>query len=384
MRRFALLAVIVLALPAAGTAAFPGTNGRILFTQELQLLERSTPRGTYLCASATDGRRPLKVAELLSQSIAHPSVTAEGDAVVYSRLGRLFIAAPDGAGERFLANGTTPAWAPDGTRVFYAFNGDIYSVRRDGSDIRPVTSSGAYEQMPAVSPDGGVLAYVRDPLFRTRGSELVVRDLISGSERVLVSTPEIAAPDWSPDGTRIAFTIGGTINTIAAAGGDLRTVATGGDSAEPAYSPDGRLLAFERDGDIWTSTPAGTDLINVTRSPVDEHQPAWQAGTALVPAGSDKPCAIVGTDQGEELVGTEYDDVFYDLGGADTIRGLGGNDRVFDGEGLDRIEGGDGGRRDLPSPGRQHGPRRPRQRQDQRLGRAGELRAGRCAADDLR
>lgn len=342
MRRILLLALLALALPAAETAARPATHDRILFTQELAPIDRFAVPSFSVCAAPPFGR-PSKLAEPPpGQSFEHPAVDPVGGRVAYSRIGSIFVSGADGAGQRFLTAGTMPAWAPDGRRLYLANAGDLYSVRDDGSLLSAFVSSPRYEQMPAVSPDGSSVAFVRGAGFGTTGDELVLRKVESGSERVLVSAPGIAAPDWSPDGSRIVFALAGTINTISPDGTGLRALATAATAGEPAYSPDGNRIAFELEGDIWVMTASGTDFFNVTRSPVAERQPAWQSTAGLSRVESHAPCAIVGTDQGEELLGSEYDDVFYDLGGDDTVRGLGGNDRVYDGDGLDTIEGGEG------------------------------------------
>lgn len=341
MRRLALLGLLALALPAAGTAAFPGTNGRLLFTQERQSFERDVPPSADLCVTTPSGARPTRVATAaVGQAIEDPAVAAAGDAVAYAKTGAIYVAAPDGTGERVLALGAGPAWAPDGSRLHYTRQGDLYSVRRDGSDQRQLTSGPRWDQPPAVSPGGRTIAYVRGPTAAT-ADELVLVDASGGNERVLVFGPTMAAPDWAPDGSRLAFALGSALGTIRPDGTDYRLLATGG-ATNPAWSPDGALIAFERDGDIWTVPAAGGETVNVTRSPPVEREPAWQTGTAARAAGSDRPCAIVGTDASEILLGGPYDDVIYDLGGDDVVRAGGGDDVIYDGGGFDEHVGGDG------------------------------------------
>jgi hypothetical protein len=158
MRRLLMLALVALALPAAGTAAFPGTNGRLLFTQVEESIDRFDGPRVHLCASPPTGERPTKIAEPaegLGQWIEHPAMTATGDALAYSRGNQLFVAAPDGSGERLLADGTMPSWMPDGRTLYFTTRtGDIYSIRPDGSELTPFVASTRYEQMPTVSPDG--------------------------------------------------------------------------------------------------------------------------------------------------------------------------------------------------------------------------------------
>ncbi len=163
MRWLALLALVALALPAAVPAAFPGTNGRLLFTQERQSFHRNVPPNASLCVTTPAGVRPTKVASAqLGQTIEHPAVTAAGDAIAFSRAGTIFVADPDGAGRGGVAFGTSPAWSPDGTRIFFAAEGDVRSVRRDGSDPRSVTTGAA------LRPSAGCVARRQNARVRAR------------------------------------------------------------------------------------------------------------------------------------------------------------------------------------------------------------------------
>ena len=340
MRRLALLGLIAVTLPTSGTAAYPGTNGRLLFTQARSAFERSVPPLAYLCASTPAGDGPSKIVADDGNSVESPAVSSDGTRLAYSYAGQLRVAGIDGSSSRLLGQGEAPAWTSDSTRVVYQHLGDLRIVRIDGSQDTQLTSGPTWDALPAVSPDGTSVAFVRGRAAPT-GEELVLLSLVDGSERVLLATPLLSGPDWSPDGRRIALAVGPSLVTLSASGGDVRTIVNGA-VADPAYSPDGTRIAFERDGDIWTSATDGSDLVNVTRSPPRERQPAWQNGAAPTPAGSDRPCAIVGTDGPDELVGSDYDDIFYDLGGDDVIRGEGGRDAVYDGAGIDRIETGEG------------------------------------------
>src|ERR1043165_5132804 len=100
--------------------------------------------------------------------------------------------------------------------------------------------------------------------------------LTSGSEWDL-------APDWSPDGSKIAFERGresiNGIYVIGSGGSGLRRPVDGA-GKHPARAPGGRTLAYARRGDIWVVPARGGPPRNVTRtrSPgKDEQDPAWQA-----------------------------------------------------------------------------------------------------------
>jgi Tol biopolymer transport system component len=71
-----------------------------------------------------------------------------------------------------------------------------------------------------------------------------------GSDLVQLNDGESAFPAWSPDGTRLAFTLGRPdgswqVATMAADGTDVRVVTSGpGVSEAPSWSPDGSWIAY--------------------------------------------------------------------------------------------------------------------------------------------
>ena len=101
---------------------------------------------------------------------------------------------------------------------------------------------------PALSPDGGRIAYV----VRTLDTEqdrnvdrLWLAATDGGTPRPLSAGPDDAAPAWSPDGTRLVFLRGGQITVLDAGGGEPEQVTDLPLGAgAPRWSPDGRRLAF--------------------------------------------------------------------------------------------------------------------------------------------
>ena len=87
-------------------------------------------------------------------------------------------------------------------------------------------------------------------------------------------------PEWSPDGSRLAFTsarvqpppnfnccgVGpGDIYSMAADGTDVRTLVTdGGLDAAPAWSPDGTKIAFASTRRTPTASPSERSRARVT------------------------------------------------------------------------------------------------------------------------
>lgn len=131
-------------------------------------------------------------------------------------------------------------------------------------EILPLTSDGSYKAAPALSPDGGRVAYVESSggfaLGDSTGAHagnIYVKAIDADAEplRLTRHGSRDAHPVWSPDGERIAFlrlrSDGATLFTVPAVGGSERMLAEltsppflSGYMASLAWSADGRRLLF--------------------------------------------------------------------------------------------------------------------------------------------
>ena len=70
-----------------------------------------------------------------------------------------------GGGKRRLAQGSDPAWYPDGRQIAFAGagrkNSDLYLINVDGTKLRRLTRTAAHEGSPTWSPDGAWIAFAR-------------------------------------------------------------------------------------------------------------------------------------------------------------------------------------------------------------------------------
>lgn len=137
-----------------------------------------------------------------------------------------------------------------GLAVLLLVTGVVYGVLRmrpGGLPIpisaRQLTLSAGLDAFPALSVDGGRLAYSSD---RSGSFEIFVRPVDGGVERPLTSDGQqnIQAA-WSPDGRVLAYHSmrRGGIWVMPIDGGAAKQVSPFG--SRPAWSPDGRQLAFQ-------------------------------------------------------------------------------------------------------------------------------------------
>lgn len=115
-------------------------------------------------------------------------------------------------------------------------------------------------------------------------AEIVIIDTRGENRRALTANNWYdGEPDWSPDGTRIAFESsrnGGIegIFVMTASGGDVRQLTTSGErERHPDWSPDGRLIAFEvGDGDnieLYVMNADGTGRTRLTNNNYGDRAP---------------------------------------------------------------------------------------------------------------
>jgi serine/threonine protein kinase len=165
---------------------------------------------------------------------------------------------------------TFPDWSPDGSLI--AFTGgseagaDVYVMSGDGTDVTLLTGAPGDEYAPAWSPDGSRIAFafddLGDPDFRS-GVAITDSDGSARTDLVVRENEAVYLPLWSPDGTHIAFTgfsqDGNRPNAYVmdADGSDVIKLG-GGSTAALAWTPGGSRLLVSRGGSLVTVDPDGT------------------------------------------------------------------------------------------------------------------------------
>lgn len=277
MRRFSVLLLILLVVPTlcARRGVSPedyfnfefvsdphlSPNGRQVAYVVTTVDEKANRRRTSLWVVATDGGSPSR------------RLTSEG------------------------ASATHPRWSPDGTRLAFLSSrggeGDgparaqIFVLRMDGGEAQAVTKmkngvssfqwspdglrfvavsrSGPSDDVPASAKKSDVRHYTHirykfndTGWFDDKRTHLWVVEAVTGNVKQITSGDDWndADPQWSPDGTKIAFVSDRTgkeyedshnrdVWVIPADGGELTKISDHPyDDTQPRWSPDGKRIAF--------------------------------------------------------------------------------------------------------------------------------------------
>lgn len=194
-------------------------------------------------------------------------------------------------------------WTRDGREIVFSSNRDgsfgLWQVPATGGPPQRMNIGGENSYSPAISSRGNMLAYSHG----TGTWDIVRVDLKSSAKQILTdqilsSNEEDAAPQFSPDGTRIAFQSWRSgeqeIWTCAADGStpEQLTSFNGPLTGSPRWSPDGSKIAFDsRPGGfahIFLMSPDGGVPRQLTFGSNNDIVPSWSPDGKWIYFGSNR------------------------------------------------------------------------------------------------
>jgi Tol biopolymer transport system component len=316
---FAAVVIASTALPAV--AKVPGQNGRVLYG-----VVDPNLGDTVIYTANPDGSHAQQLLPGPPQASECPNWSPDGTQIAVcgdqsGGSGSASIINPDDGSYRVVPNPDPTdlflpcsLWTPDGQRLTcegfgqtdQSLNG-IYTIRSsDGGGLTRLTSNPNGDDVPGdYSPDGTQLVFLRhDPtrpacpprLFNcpTANTALLILNLASGALRQITPWGLANSPgSWSPDGTKILFTGGGSrfseagslyvVHPDGSALAKITLTGTNNNSGVQgaSWSPDGTkiILAFKNlstgDEEIYTANADGSDLQPVTTNAHDVFWVDW-------------------------------------------------------------------------------------------------------------
>ena len=179
------------------------------------------------------------------------AISPDGETLAHDLLGRIWLMPVDG-GEGIpitdpFGNARQPSWSPDGKQIaFQAYwdgNWHIYTIKKDGTGLKKMTSGDFDHREPHWSPDGITLAFSSD----RNGSYDIWKLNIIGERMEAITSDDgnEYGPSWSPDGKEIAYVAqknGGYELQGQSESGSTVLHTSSGSLTGASWSPDGSKL----------------------------------------------------------------------------------------------------------------------------------------------
>jgi Tol biopolymer transport system component/subtilisin family serine protease len=150
---------------------------------------------------------------------------------------------------------------------------DIYTMNADGSGDVNLTNDTAYDNTPEWSPDGSKIAFTK------AGYVNIMNQDGSGLRRLTTTQAIEEFPSWSPDGSKIIFDTTGQIRMMSVDGSSL-AVSLGVTGFEPRWSPDGTKILYKDsnntlESQLWVMNTDGSNKTQLTNLPGGKNTARW-------------------------------------------------------------------------------------------------------------
>jgi Tol biopolymer transport system component len=267
-------------------AAFPGVNGKIVFTSD-----RDGNHEIYIMN--VDGTDPVNLTNNPASDF-EPEWSPDGTKILFrsTRDGdAMYTMNSDGSEVERITNTTGEAihatFSPDGTKIVFAgniesANRQIYTMNLDGSGLARLTNNSAVEVWPNWSPDGTKIVFAGDQGLGSPSREIYTMNA-DGSNVVRLTNDVVGdqQPSWSPDGSKLLFYKGGEVHTMNTDGTNPTPVTSAAAiEVDPSWSPDGQKLIFQSnaggDYEIVISDTDGSNQVTLTNNAFNDQNPNIQ------------------------------------------------------------------------------------------------------------